>query len=222
MKSEASPVDERQTPDEAPAKIGRRERGKMEKRRKIVESARHLFLSNGFDSTTTLQIAERADIGSGTLFTYAKTKEDLLVMVFHDEIMEVNRRSFANAPSRKKLMDQLLFVFGQMIDYHEQDLDLHRRISKLMLDPTSERRSADMVEMLALVYEGIAVILRTSAERGEVKPSTNYDAASRMIFSIYYMNLLLWLSGLRDKKQSLTHLQAELGVAIEGLRVSGA
>lgn len=202
----------------SPAKVGRRERGKIEKRRKIVEAARHLFLTNGFDSTTTLQIAELADIGSGTLFTYARTKEDLLVMVFHDEIMAVNARSFATAPSRKKLLDQLMYVFRQMIDYHDQDLELHRRISKLMLDNTSERRHAEMVEMLALVHSGISDILRARMKSGEIRDTTDLESASRMIFSIYYMNLLLWLSGLSDKQECDDRLSRELAAAIDGLR----
>lgn len=35
----------------------------------------------GIDEVTTQQIADRADIGTGTLFLYAKTKGELLMLV---------------------------------------------------------------------------------------------------------------------------------------------
>lgn len=197
--------------------LGRRERAKAEKRHKIVEAARYLFLKNGFDATTTSQIAERADIGSGTLFIYAPTKEDLLIMVFHDEIMEVSRQSFAGVPADRPLIDQLMHVFGHMITYHGHDIALHHRITRLLLDTSSEGRRADMLDRLALVYGGLGDLLTAKVEAGEVRASVNPDEAARMLFSIYYMTLLMWLAGLCDRAACLPRLEGELRLAIDGL-----
>jgi AcrR family transcriptional regulator len=64
------------------APAGRREQNKQEKLARIAAAAKALFAAKGFAQTTTQEIAERAEIGAGTLFLYAKSKEDLLVMVF--------------------------------------------------------------------------------------------------------------------------------------------
>ena len=64
--------------------LSRREQNKREKRGRIIAASRALFAHKGFDATTTQEIAEAAQIGIGTLFLYAKTKEDLLIQVFHD------------------------------------------------------------------------------------------------------------------------------------------
>lgn len=60
---------------------GRRERAKHEKMVHIFDAATELFLANGYAATTTQQIAERADVAEGTLFRYAATKAELLIMV---------------------------------------------------------------------------------------------------------------------------------------------
>ena len=109
--------------DETVASPWRRERNKQEKLRRIVEAAKHLFGTKGFAETTTQEIAERADIGTGTLFLYARSKEDLLVMVFRDEMIATSLAAFANLPRSKPLVDQLMHVFGMMIAYHDRDLD---------------------------------------------------------------------------------------------------
>jgi AcrR family transcriptional regulator len=47
-------------------------------RQRILEAARQLFTSNGFDAATTRDIANAAGIASGTLFNYFPTKEAVL------------------------------------------------------------------------------------------------------------------------------------------------
>ena len=47
-------------------------------RRTILDAARRLFAENGFETTTTRDIARAARIASGTLFNYFPTKEGIV------------------------------------------------------------------------------------------------------------------------------------------------
>jgi len=60
---------------------GRRELAKQEKRERILAAARELFAQHGVGGVTTQQIADRADVAIGTLYRYASTKAELLIMV---------------------------------------------------------------------------------------------------------------------------------------------
>ena len=61
--------------------IGRRERNKQQKLERITAAATELFSEHGVDEVTTQQIADRADVGAGTVFLYAKSKAELLLLV---------------------------------------------------------------------------------------------------------------------------------------------
>ncbi len=50
-------------------------------RSKILRSAQHLFARQGFDGTTTKDLAEAAGIAEGTLFRYFSNKKSILVEV---------------------------------------------------------------------------------------------------------------------------------------------
>lgn len=63
------------------AAVTRRERNKQQKLERITAAAAELFAAHGIDDVTTQQIAEKADVGTGTLFLYAKTKGELLLLV---------------------------------------------------------------------------------------------------------------------------------------------
>ena len=65
-----------------------RERKKAEKRDRIMAAASDLFAEFGYESVTTAQIAERADVGTGTLFRYAGSKAELLVAVMNAKFEE--------------------------------------------------------------------------------------------------------------------------------------
>lgn len=79
---------------------GRRERNKQVKLERIVAAAKELFAEQGVDEVTTQQIAERADIGAGTLFLYVKNKGELLLLVQNEhyrEALELGRLAAADA-----------------------------------------------------------------------------------------------------------------------------
>lgn len=65
--------------------IGRRERAKQDKRERIMAAARELFAERGVGGVTTQQVADRADVAIGTLYLYAATKAELLIMVQHQK-----------------------------------------------------------------------------------------------------------------------------------------
>ena len=65
---------------------GLRERNRLDKRQRIREATRELFSTHGFEATTLRQIAERAQVGLGTLFDYAQDKRDLTFLLFNDDL----------------------------------------------------------------------------------------------------------------------------------------
>jgi len=61
------------------------------RRAAIVAAAAVEFAHNGIDGTSTAAICKRAGIGSGTLFHYFATKQDIVRAVFADDIPQVEQ-----------------------------------------------------------------------------------------------------------------------------------
>lgn len=55
------------------------------KRRQIVEGARTVFLSRGFDAASMGDIAKEAGVSKGTLYVYFKNKEQLFAAIVEQE-----------------------------------------------------------------------------------------------------------------------------------------
>jgi AcrR family transcriptional regulator len=77
----------------------RRDRKQQANREALIEAAYHLIVRHGPEEVTMLQIAERADLGAGTVYNYFQSKTDIVVAVMNkiyvrlaDRINEVARK----------------------------------------------------------------------------------------------------------------------------------
>jgi AcrR family transcriptional regulator len=74
--------------------LGLRERKKQRTRQLIAETARRLFVENGFDKVPVADVARVAEVSEATVFNYFPTKEDLVFQgmeAFEAELLQAVR-----------------------------------------------------------------------------------------------------------------------------------
>lgn len=84
------------------------------KRAAILEAATSLFATEGYEGTTIKKIAEAANIGFGSVFTYFKDKEELYYTVITEPLKEVSASVFAFNPDAENPLAEL----EMMIETH--------------------------------------------------------------------------------------------------------
>jgi AcrR family transcriptional regulator len=198
----------------------RRERKRLEHLRRIREAARTLFAEKGFDRTTTREIAERADIGTGTLFLFVKDKRELLLLVHADRFEAALDRAWRDLPAPSTgLVEQLLFVFERLFRVHDEDQAIARHVIKEQLD-VSDRESPHRRRISALLdrlLEQLQQLVAHAQDRGEITD----DAPARQIawnaFAAYVAALHGWLGGWTTAWPALGILRSALELQVRGL-----
>src|SRR5258707_8680323 len=89
---------------------GRRAQNKAAIRKRIVTAALSLFQTKGFDATTTKAIARKAGIAEGTVFNYFRTKEDIALHFFEQEVDQAIAAVRDNPRLRKARLEEKLFA----------------------------------------------------------------------------------------------------------------
>jgi AcrR family transcriptional regulator len=200
--------------------VSRSERSQRDKLARIKRAARRLFGRKGFEATTTREIAAEADIGAGTLFLYAGTKEDLLVMIFREEVGREVAAAFA-AMSRRPLLDQLMRVFDAMIAHHERNVGLARVFVK-ELAFVRDRRHGVAAFMRDLLGR-IADLIEDAQRRGELRADVPAFALAQNLFALYFSYLQKWLGAeAMPRKRRDASLRAALELHLSGLRTPRA
>lgn len=91
----------------ATAKPGLRERKKQRTRQAIVEVGTRLFVEQGYQQTTLVQIAEEVEVAPSTFFNYFPTKVDL-VFCFYDAVIESAKNRIADRPEGEPALDAII------------------------------------------------------------------------------------------------------------------
>src|SRR5207245_8723228 len=90
--------------------IGRRAQNKAAIRKRIVTSALSLIQTRGFDATTTKAISRKAGIAEGTVFNYFRTKADIALHFFEQEVDQAIASVRDNPRLRKAPLEEKLFA----------------------------------------------------------------------------------------------------------------
>ena len=90
--------------------MGKRAQNKAAIRKRIVTAALSLFQTKGFDATTTRAIARKAGIAEGTVFNYFRTKEDIALHFFEQEVDQAIASVRDNPRLRKAPLEEKLFA----------------------------------------------------------------------------------------------------------------
>ncbi len=197
---------------------GRRERQRVRTLAKIIRAARILFARKGFDATTTQEIAARADIGTGTLFNYAKTKEDLLLLVFREEMDVVVEQAFATIPDKGNLIDQLLHVFDAFVAYHQRDVEIAHALIRQLSSVNAAEARADIIAFMRGLVGRISALIKDAQERGELRSRLPRGILAHNLFSIYYRLLQEWLGEYITYEQYAARIRPALELQLCGLR----
>lgn len=182
----------RVSPTDSAAPAGRRERNKQQKRERIKAAARKLFSTKGFAATTTQEIAQAADIGTGTLFLYVQSKEEVLVLVFRDDMDRVCAEAFAALPRKASLLEQLTAVYGAMVRFHGRNPGLARVfVKEVMFVGKGLRRS--IAEFVTGLEGRWAALIEVAKQRGEIAADVPAGILAENCFAAYLLLLQKWL-----------------------------
>lgn len=90
----------------------RREKQKEETYALIMESARFLFDTKGFEKTTIRAVASHAEIALGTIYKHFKNKTSLLAAAFYDDLVRLFGEATNTIPNDVSIQEQFIHLAG--------------------------------------------------------------------------------------------------------------
>jgi AcrR family transcriptional regulator len=193
-----------------------RERNKLEKLQRIREAARELFVQKGFDETTTREIAIRARVGIGTVFTYAENKRDLLFLVANDDLDEVTRKAEASVSDDAACLENLLVVFRHHYKFFAAQPSLSRFLLREMTFYDSGRQANRFQKTRERNIQLIGRIVKQAAACKTIKIE-DPAFAGWVAFCIFQVELRRWLMNTELSISSgMTRLERALRLCMAG------
>ena len=195
----------------------RRHIQKEETRRIILESSRELFNEQDFDKTSTRAIANRAGVGTGTVFSHFPDKSSLLIAVLLDDLTSTQANAMESMPKDVNMCDRFLHLARFFYTYYSKRPDLSRTLLKELWFAKGvwgDKLITQANEFVLLVSD----ILEQAKKRKEIRPEVDTLLCARAFFSYYLIVLYEGLNSPEtDVKTMLDTLKGMLNQLLAGV-----
>jgi AcrR family transcriptional regulator len=216
-------IDPQLNPPPTGRRLTSRQRQAAARREQILKTALGLFAAQGFDATSTRQIAKEAGIAEGLIFHYFPTKASLLTAILEDRLE--SRRAFRSElrplledAGSKPAPEVLRAAASGWLATLRRDEEI-----VVVLFTTAQTNPEVREAWQALIREGTELLtgyLAARVEAGELREDLPLETAATMFVS----SLLIFFLARRDlpdpewQRQSEAHARELISVWLDGVR----
>lgn len=176
-------------------KSGRKEREHLAHRKEILQAAEKVFAAKGFFQATMSEIAEAAEFGTGTLYKFFKSKEELYFTLIDEKVEEINVPVKGELLKKAPAIERIRNILRLQLDFIERNRDFFRiyasegsRFEWTVMDSCGKQIHEKMVAYIHL----LAQVIKQGIKEGEFKPLDPVDMA-HVFEGIVHSFIFEWL-----------------------------
>jgi len=138
-----------------------------DKRNAILDAATRVFAERGLTAAPTSEISKQAGVAEGTLFTYFKTKDDLINALYREIKLELADAMMSDFPRKKSVRARLRHVWDSYVNWgvtnpEQRKVLAQLQVSGMLSKESLEAGGAPFVEIQNMTQDAIEQhILRT-------------------------------------------------------------
>ncbi len=149
----------------------------------ILKAAEELFLEQGFEQTTTKQIAQRAGCNQALLHYYYRTKDNLFVQIFEEKVKFIATHFLDINLTAQTLEERI----SQMVELHFELFRKNPRLVPFLLkevlsDPVRVAPILDKIKQYMVKIFGIIdEALHEEIEKGAARPVSTLNVILTLV-----------------------------------------
>jgi len=125
-------------------------------KKKTLEAAIKLFAKQGYNGTSTLQIAKVAGVSQATVFKYFKTKEDLLYSIIVPVIPKLFSSFLGRVKKANSVQELISYVVRDRFEFLEENRNTVRIVFSELL--TNEELKKQLLFSISKIFEEFDIV----------------------------------------------------------------
>ena len=196
---------------------GRRAAAKALTREKLLQSAKRLFMTHGYDGATMRDIANDAGLSTGAVFANFADKADLFNEVILADFQRQYERMRDSVPDHAPVAERLLNLLSSAYEFHLSQLPLLQAGISVSWSQGLNGELGDRPARQAVIGY-MADVIQAGVERSELKPGFDSQLAAEIVWDCYLGNYRGAVFGgwaLNDLKERLAQ---QISIVLAGAR----
>jgi len=171
-----------------PAALNKQDR----KQKRIINAAISLFAENGFNDTSMLQIARRADVAEGTVYEYYGSKQNLLIRIPDEKLGELYGHICCNT-----LENEIREIISKLFRFYEDEKN-YTTILVLMLRTNKEFHHSEAIRIIEKIFGVIREMIARGQAEGKFKADLDMNLCQDLLFGTIDHIIIPWIMFNRD------------------------
>jgi AcrR family transcriptional regulator len=192
-----------------------RERQKLETRAKVVEAARALFEEKGYEQATIRDIARRAQVAPGSVFTTFESKAELLQEIIFARLGELFAITRDAVAFKGATADRLHAFAKAAYAWEMREVRLLAENIGASWTWSPEADAENRVRLTPL-FQIIITVLKDGAATGEIAKTAPFELIADTIFSCYIRNFRKALYDNWDAEACANYLGRQIRMILAG------
>ena len=131
-----------------------------DKRNAILDAATRVFAERGLAASPTSEISKQAGVAEGTLFTYFKSKDDLINTLYRQIKLELADAMMSDFPRKKNVRTKLQHLWNRYVKWgivnpEQRKVLAQLNVSEALTKESRDAGSAPFVEFQTMLRDAI-------------------------------------------------------------------
>jgi TetR/AcrR family fatty acid metabolism transcriptional regulator len=158
----------------------------------IIQSAIKIISEKGYFRSTISNIAKEANVADGTIYTYFKNKEELLIKSFEYVLENILNEIIENIKEEKDIFGKIKVIIKKHLEFMYKNPDIANFLQIQLRQSKREIRNS-IKNIMRKYYSIIGGILKEGIEQGRIRNDVNLRVIGHMIFGTVDEIVTSWI-----------------------------
>src|SRR5580698_10710430 len=169
-----------------------------DKRNAILDAATRLFADRGLSAAPTSEISKQARVAEGTLFTYFKTKDDLINALYRELKLELADAMMSDFPRKKNVRTRMRHVWDRYVGWGIANPRQRKVLAQLTVSEVLSKESRDAGSAPFVEFQNM---IRDAIEQRVFRNDVPVELISRALAALVEATIELTVSNRSKAKQ---------------------
>ncbi|HEY6269942.1 MAG TPA: TetR/AcrR family transcriptional regulator [Candidatus Acidoferrum sp.] len=169
-----------------------------DKRNAILDAATRLFAERGLTAAPTSEISKQAGVAEGTLFTYFKTKDDLINALYREIKLELADAMMSDFPRKKNVRTRLRHVWDRYVNWGIANPKQRKVLAQLQVSEALTKESRDAGSAPFVEFQ---IMIRDAIEQRVFRNDLPVELISKSLAALVEATIDLTMSNRSEAKQ---------------------
>jgi AcrR family transcriptional regulator len=169
-----------------------------DKRNAILDAATRLFAERGLTAAPTSEISKQAGVAEGTLFTYFKTKDDLINALYREIKLELADAMMSGFPRKKNIRTRLRHIWDRYVNWGIANPKQRKVLAQLQVSEVLTKESKDVAGAPFVEFQ---IMIRDAIEQRVFRNDVPEELISKSLAALVEATIDLTASNRSKAKQ---------------------